>query len=217
VIANEFMGTVPFREALCRQDEILKSIHNRQSEGRILGFECPSTVTLGIRASAADLGFGEAALLKNGIEIQKVDRGGQATLHNPGQLVLFPVLPIQALGARNWVCELAKATVQTLHAFGIDAQWREESPGVYTANGKIASIGIRIRRGVSTHGVSINVRNDLAPFQWIRTCGIEGRALDKMGDNVSLEDVFRTWCEALTLRLNSLNFRSDLQSCEMRS
>jgi lipoyl(octanoyl) transferase len=78
--------------------------------------------------------------------------------------------------------------------FEIESEWRESHPGLYTARGKIMACGVRIRSGVSTHGISINVRNNLADLDSIRACGVAKALVDRMGDEFSVSDVFANWC-----------------------
>lgn len=193
----QYIGRVPLSRAIHLQNEISQSIF-AGGQGCVLGFEADPVVTMGIRARPEDLLIPEEPLRQAGFDLMPLDRGGQATVHNPGQLVVFPVLMVRELGARAWICLLARTTMNCLARWGIEAKWDERRPGVYTAQGKIASIGVRIGRGVSTHGVSLNIHNDLSAFDKIRVCGAKDASLDRMVDHLaeaplSVEAVFREW------------------------
>lgn len=190
----EFLGLISFGEALRKQEQIINYVSQRNS-GIVLGFECESVITLGVRGSDLDLNAPPEALHARGFEVMRVDRGGQATIHNPGQLVIFPVVSVQEFGARNWVNYLLRVTRLALSSFGCESKCREGLPGLYTARGKIASIGVRFRQGISTHGVSINIYNELSDFALIRACGVEKAPVDKLGGSYRLQDVFSRWME----------------------
>jgi lipoyl(octanoyl) transferase len=116
------------------------------------------------------------------IPVVKVDRGGQVTYHGPGQLVVYPLIDLRraGLGVRDLVTALEQAVIATAARWGISAATRPGAPGVYVAGAKLASVGIRIRRGASYHGVSVNVDMDLAPFGRINPCGYEGLAMTQV-------------------------------------
>jgi len=171
------------------------------------GFEFQPVITLGKRAQKeSDLLESEILIKEKGFSVRHVDRGGEATLHAPGQLVVYPIVNLRELnmGARNYIEGLQITTMRLLNAYGIECGVKSGCPGVYTARGKIAFIGVRIQRGVSTHGLSINVRNDLNDFQSIRSCGVQRATLDRMIDwnaDASNNILFQQWSE---LFLNGL-------------
>ena len=191
---SEYLGRVPFARALARQEELWRRARD-EGHGTLLGFECDApTITHGKRAAAADVLLPASELARRGFVSHVVDRGGQVTLHNPGQLVLFPVFPVREWGARRWVERLAETTRRTLAGRGLTASFDPCRPGLYSARGKVAAMGLRIRQGVSTHGVSINVTNDLGDFAWISPCGVRGAKLDRLGAG-ALPELFREWAE----------------------
>ncbi len=110
------------------------------------------------------------------IPVVQVDRGGQVTYHGPGQLVAYLLLDIRRkkIGVRDLVTRIEQSIVAALATFGIDAYARADAPGVYVAGDKIASLGLRIRKGRSYHGLALNVDMDLAPWQRINPCGYPG-------------------------------------------
>ncbi|MCE2872537.1 MAG: lipoyl(octanoyl) transferase LipB [Xanthomonadales bacterium] len=129
--------------------------------------------TLGMNADPAHL------LAPGDIPVVQVDRGGQVTYHGPGQLVVYPLIDLRraGLGVRDLVTALEQAVIATAAGFGIVAVTRSGAPGVYVEGAKLASIGIRVRRGASYHGLAVNVDMDLGPFGRINPCGFEGLAM----------------------------------------
>ncbi len=118
------------------------------------------------------------------IPVVKTDRGGQVTYHGPGQLVVYPLLDLRrlGLGIRSLVTALENSVIVMLATWDIEARARADAPGVYVAGAKVASIGLRVRRGASYHGVAINVDLDLAPFSRINPCGYEALPMTRICD-----------------------------------
>lgn len=127
----------------------------------------------------------EHILNPSSIPIIQTDRGGQITYHGPGQLVLYPLLDINRLklGIRQLVTILEQAIIDTLAQYGIHSNAKPEAPGVYVDNKKIASIGLRVKKGCCYHGISLNNRMDLTPFDRINTCGYPDLEVTKLADH----------------------------------
>jgi lipoyl(octanoyl) transferase len=140
--------------------------------------EHPPVFTLGMNAREEHL------LAPGEIPVVQVDRGGEVTYHGPGQLVVYPLLDLErlGLGVRALVEGIERAVVETLAEWGITASGRRDAPGVYVEGSKIASIGLRIRRSCSYHGLSLNVAMDLEPFSRINPCGFAGLAMTQVRD-----------------------------------
>lgn len=121
-------------------------------------------------------GKAEHLLAPGDIPVVPVDRGGQVTYHGPGQLMMYILLDIRRrkLGVRHLVTALEECIVLTLHDFAISAYAKKDAPGVYVGDQKICSVGLRIRKGCSFHGLAFNVDMDLSPFQRINPCGYAG-------------------------------------------
>ncbi|MGB5178502.1 MAG: lipoyl(octanoyl) transferase LipB [Gammaproteobacteria bacterium] len=140
-----------------------------------------------------------------GIPVLKVDRGGQVTYHGPGQLLVYTLLNIsrRQLGVQSLVRKLEQAVIDLCADYGIEAQRREKAPGVYVDNRKLAALGLRIRKGCSFHGLSLNIDMDLAPFSMIDPCGyrdLEVTQLRNLGIAASTETLtgqFQTHLERL--------------------
>ena len=135
--------------------------------------------TLGVAAKAEHL-----PRTDNGIPLVKTDRGGQITYHGPGQIVIYTLLDLRRrhLGVRTLVRRLEQAVIELLESYGIDANGREDAPGVYVAGAKIAALGLRVRNGCCYHGLSLNVDMDLKPFGAINPCGYPGLEVTQLRD-----------------------------------
>jgi lipoyl(octanoyl) transferase len=126
----------------------------------------------------------EHLLMPGDIPVIEIDRGGQVTYHGPGQLVVYPLLDMERarLGVRQLVCALEKSVIELAATWGIEAYGRRDAPGVYVGEGKLASVGLRIRRGCSYHGLALNVDLDLEPFSRINPCGYRGMKVTRLAD-----------------------------------
>lgn len=132
--------------------------------------EHPPVFTLGLNAKP------EHVLASGDIPVVQIDRGGQVTYHGPGQLVVYPLIDVKraGLGVRQLVMGLENAVIALAASFNIEAHGKREAPGIYVGNRKLGSVGLRIRRGCSYHGLALNVAMDLEPFQRINPCGYAG-------------------------------------------
>ena len=126
----------------------------------------------------------EHLLVPGDIPVVQSDRGGQVTYHGPGQLVAYPLLDLRRLkmGVRDLVTALEQTLVATLADYGIDSAPKPDAPGVYVEGRKIASLGLRVRKGCSFHGLALNVDMDLSPFSRINPCGYQGLAMTQIAD-----------------------------------
>ena len=141
--------------------------------------EHPPVYTLGLNGKARHL-----PRTDNGIPVIKVDRGGQITYHGPGQILVYTLLDLRrrGLGVRALVRKLESAVIELLADYGIEANGRDDAPGVYVAGAKVAALGLRVRNGCSFHGLSLNVDMDLAPFQAIDPCGYTDLQITQLRD-----------------------------------
>lgn len=198
----EWVGLSDYDVVLKRQKEIAAHLRESQTKaGWVLGTEHREIITLGHRA------IPEEEILNLESHWTRTDRGGLATLHAPGQLVIYPIVPISllGLGVKDWVCALLKISMNTLKAWGAEGLQTQDD-GVYSTKGKLISVGIKVDRGVAYHGLALNLDNDLSLFSRIRTCGQAQRPMDRLVDLVKAEgvsaqaaggnlaeEVFRTW------------------------
>jgi lipoyl(octanoyl) transferase len=149
-----------------------------ESPDEIWFVEHPPVFTLGLNA-------GREHLLSPGdIDVVQIDRGGQVTYHGPGQLLIYPLLNLRRLklGVRDLVVALENAVIDYAATRGVAALGSRQAPGVYVDGAKLASIGLRIRRGASYHGMSLNVSMDLQPFERINVCGYQGLRVTRLND-----------------------------------
>src|SRR5580700_8499168 len=143
--------------------------------------EHPPVFTLGLNASREHL------LAPGDIPVVQIDRGGQVTYHGPGQLMIYPLLNLRRLklGVRDLVMALENAVIAYAAELGIAAAGSRKAPGVYVDGAKLASVGLRIRRGACYHGMALNVALDLGPFERINVCGHRGLAVTRLADHVA--------------------------------
>ena len=176
------------------------SQRDENTRDEIWFLEHDSVFTLGMN------GKPEHILNAGDIPVIHVDRGGQVTYHGPGQLVVYPLLNLRRhqLGVRDLVMALENAVINTVAKWGIDAKARRDAPGVYVQDKKLASVGLRIRRGCSYHGLAFNVAMDLSPFNRINPCGYQNLQvtdLTHLGVNISTEVLAKQFapvlCDAL--------------------
>jgi lipoyl(octanoyl) transferase len=158
---------------------------NESSTDQLWLLEHPPVFTLG------QAGRPEHLLDPGHIPVVKTDRGGQVTYHGPGQLVAYLLLDLRraGLGVRGLVSLLEQTVIELLAAEGIEANARKDAPGVYVADAKIASIGLRVRHGCSFHGLSINLDMDLSPFDRINTCGYPGLRVTQLSELIPVTDL----------------------------
>jgi lipoate-protein ligase B len=173
------LGRMPYADAWGLQLRLVEA----RAQGRggcdvILFVEHPPVFTLGRRGGRENLLVSEERLRQSGISIVQVERGGNITYHGPGQLVVYPIvhLPDAGFAVVDWVDRLEEVMIRTCAAWGVAAGRNARNRGAWVGMKKIGSIGIAVRRGVSFHGLALNVNMDLTPFGWIQPCGLEGVA-----------------------------------------
>jgi lipoyl(octanoyl) transferase len=170
------LGTVEYRAAYALQERVRDARQAELIPDTLLLVEHPPVYTRGRRTGPGELPMGEDWYRAQGIDVVDVDRGGRVTYHGPGQLVGYPIMRTDDVLA--FVRTMERALVAALADEGLEARVRtDEGPdftGVWVDERKIASIGIHVARGVTTHGFAVNVQNDLQPFEWVVPCGLEG-------------------------------------------
>jgi lipoyl(octanoyl) transferase len=168
------MGTVPYAEGVAIQEALRARRQAGELPDLLLLLEHPPTYTVGRRAAAEELPFPNEFYAAKGIEVHGTDRGGRITYHGPGQLVGYPIMA--APDVIEHLRAIERAIVAALAEAGVKSRGRvEDGPdytGVWTEDRKIASLGVHISRGISTHGFAVNVENDLEPFGWVVACGL---------------------------------------------
>ncbi len=169
-------GLLDYREALDMQRRLRQERAARQIPNTVLILEHPAVITLGARQSANKLLLGADELASRGIDVVPIRRGGGATAHNPGQLVFYPILQLQelGLGVSEYVRSLETVGIELLEGLGVSTGRRRGYPGLWVGPRKIASVGVRVSRFVTHHGMAINIRNDLSLFEMMVPCGLDG-------------------------------------------
>jgi lipoyl(octanoyl) transferase len=178
------LGLVDY-ESTCEAMRQFNANRDERTEDELWLLEHPPVFTLGLN------GNDEHVLNTYEIPLVNTDRGGQVTYHGPGQLVAYTLIDLkrQKIGVREMITRLEKSVINLLAELGITAQARADAPGVYVDGCKIASLGLRVKRGACYHGLSLNVAMDLTPFSYINPCGYQGMKvvdLKSMGCELSM-------------------------------
>lgn len=168
------LGRMGYAEALALQEEAAAAVKAGTSAGVIFILEHGPVITLG-----ANKPVNTVLCAPPGVAVVQTDRGGGATAHNPGQLVVYPVVALRALGfgVKSFVAWLLELGRELLADYGVAATCRSNPLGLWVGERKIASLGIHVSRGVATHGIAVNLDNDLRLFNAIVPCGLAGVAM----------------------------------------
>jgi lipoyl(octanoyl) transferase len=176
ILTAAWLGRVDYAAAWSWQRELFLGRLEGERGDSLMLLEHPDTYTLGRRALEEDLVLDEGERTRRGIATFRVDRGGRATYHGPGQLVGYPIM---ALGARydvvSYLRGLEVALIRAAAELGVDARHDERHTGVWVGNNKLAAIGVKVTRGITMHGFALNVTTDLSMFAGIVPCGIKDR------------------------------------------
>jgi lipoate-protein ligase B len=168
------LGRVPYREASELQESLRERVIAGELPDVMLLLEHPPVYTLGRRSQPGDMPLSEDWLRERGIDVVRTPRGGKLTYHGPGQLVGYPIVHVSDVA--GYVAAMERALASALADAGVAARGRSgagrEFTGVWAEDRKIASIGVHLSHGVSTHGFAVNVDADLAPFGWVVACGM---------------------------------------------
>jgi lipoyl(octanoyl) transferase len=182
-IRTTWLGRVPYREAWRLQKRLAEARADGRIGDRLLLLEHPAVLTLGRQADESHVLASSEVLAARGIEVLRVERGGEVTYHGPGQLVAYPILSLSSRGllVRPLVRALEAAMVGTCASSGVVASRRDGHPGCWcdpdgVEPRKIGALGLRVERSVSYHGIALNVAPDLADFDLIDACGMPGVA-----------------------------------------
>ena len=191
------LGVLPYVQSLDLQRALVVDRQTGRVPDLLLLVQHAHVVTLGSRArhSLVNLRVSKRELHELGVELCEAPRGGDITYHGPGQLVGYPILDLRPdrCDVHRYVRDLEEVLIRTVHAFGVKASRVAGFPGVWVGATKLAAIGVRLSRWVTSHGFALNVDTDLKYFNLIRPCGIEGRGVSSLaevtGRRVSMESV----------------------------
>jgi lipoyl(octanoyl) transferase len=204
------LGTVPYLEAWELQKELAEQRRRNEVPDVLLLLEHPPVYSRGRRSKPEELPMGVDWYEAQGIEVHDTDRGGLVTYHGPGQLVAYPIVHLGGHGddVHAYVRGLEQVMISALAEAGVPAQTIEGLTGVWTQGNppptlsasparKIGSVGLHVSRSVTTHGLAINIDNDLQPFEWIVPCGIEGVRMTSLARELGAEQGLETFAAAL--------------------
>ena len=201
------LGMMGYNEAWKLQSDIVSARANGIIDTDIILFlEHPAVFTLGRRGGLDHLLVSEEFLKTSGIPIVHVERGGNITFHGPGQLVAYPIVNLKArgIGVVDFVEALETVMLATVRTWGIAAERNPANRGIWVGNNKMGSIGLAIRKGISFHGLALNVNVDLTPFSWIQPCGLQGVCMTSMQQELGCESSMDDVCAAVKQQFESV-------------
>ena len=197
VCQPRWLGRVPYAEGLSLQESLATGLSRGEVPEHLLLLEHPHVITLGRNARPEHILAGEAARQGRGVAIYPTGRGGDVTYHGPGQLVGYPILNLRPdrCDVRRYVRDLEEVLILTASDFGVTAGRLEGLTGVWVGREKLAAIGVRIARWITSHGFAFNVQTDLSYFNMIVPCGITDCGVTSLqrltGRSIPLEEVAR--------------------------
>jgi lipoyl(octanoyl) transferase len=228
-------GIVPYEQAREAQRRLQGKRQRGEVADVLLLLEHPPVYTRGRRSSAEELPMGAQWYEMQGVEVRDTDRGGRVTYHGPGQLVAYPIVSLHPYGddVHEYVRRLEQVMIGALGEHGVKAGvidgltgvwvgansepgdrrasntpiWGEIAPSAGAAR-KIGSIGVHVSRGVTTHGLAVNVSNDLQPFEWIVPCGIEGVAMTSLSRELGAEQDLGAFADTVAARFGAVYDRA---------
>ncbi len=197
------LGLVEYEQALRLQDNLLSARLASKIPDIVLLLQHPSIITIGASGSERNIIVPRELLAGEGIPVRHVDRGGDITCHNPGQLVGYLIFDLRSKreGLHQYVRHLEEVIIRTLDAFSVSARRDPQYPGVWAGKEKVCALGIRVRHWGTRHGFALNVNNDLKQFGYIKPCGIPDRQVTSisrlLGRDLALEEVTSCLIEQL--------------------
>ena len=201
------LGMMEYNEAWKLQSDIVSARVNGIIDTDIILFlEHPTVFTLGRRGGLDHLLVSEEFLKTSGIPIVHVERGGNITFHGPGQLVVYPIVNLNArgIGVVDFVAALEDVMLATVRTWGIAAERNLANRGIWVGNDKIGSIGLAVRKGISFHGLALNINVDLTPFSWIQPCGLQDVCMTSMKQELGREMSMNDVCAAVKKQFESV-------------
>ncbi len=164
----------PYEEAHAFQLETVERRKAGEIPDTLILLEHPPVITLGCNADPSGVVASKDVLERRGISVHRVERGGQATYHGPGQVVGYPIVKLDALGIgiKRYVSNLEETMIRAAASFGVEAHHRDGTIGIFCNQGKLGAIGVRVSKGITFHGFAFNVAPDLTHYQLIVPCGM---------------------------------------------
>ena len=191
------LGIIDYQNAYKKQKELVEQIIQGQRESTILFCEHPAVITLGKRSKEENLYINRQELKeKHLIQVYEIDRGGDVTIHSPGQLIIYPIIDLKQWkkDIHLYLYQLEQVSIDLFKHFDIFTERKRNKTGVWYQHKKITSIGIGIRRWVSYHGIGININTDLKKFRYINPCGLnaEMTSLQEIKQNrIEMEEIIK--------------------------
>ncbi len=208
-----YSSPIPYAAALSQQYALARARQAGEIPDTLLLLEHPPTVTIGRGSDETDLLSGESELIKRGIAVERVDRGGEITYHAPGQLVGYPILDLRQHGQdlHRYLRDLEEVLIQTLASYDLTGERVSGLTGVWADGKKIAAIGIKVSRWVSLHGFALNITTDLTPFRRdFVPCGIRDRDVTSLAERLPELCPARSEVEIVLLKSFARIFNSEL-------
>jgi len=207
-------GLVPYEEARGWQERLAAERKRGDVPDLLLLIEHPPVYTRGRRSAPEELPMGVEWYELQGIEVRDTDRGGRVTYHGPGQLVAYPIVSLRPYGddVHAYVRGLERVMIESLGAHGVAAGVVEDETGVWVGERKIGSIGVHVSRGVTTHGLAVNVNNDLQPFEWVVPCGIEGCQVTSLSRELGAEQDLAAFATTVMERFGAVFGRAPVET-----
>ncbi len=176
----EDWGLTEYGLAFERQVQMVQTRLVDRRNDTLIFVEHPTTVTLGRRATQEDLHFTEKIFSERGVTLQKINRGGLATAHEPGQLVVYPIVKLKKNDLRWFANQFLHVVLSFLADYGVQGYLKDGEPGVWVEGRKICSFGIALKKWVSSHGIALNINNSLETFSMIVPCGRPGEMVTSL-------------------------------------
>ena len=182
VCEASFRGLVSYSDGLALQEQAVERVRSGDAQEQLLLLEHPHVFTLGRGADSAHILAGKEQLQSSSIEVHETGRGGDVTYHGPGQLVGYPIINLKPdrCDVHRYVRDIEEVLIRTIGDFGVIGKRIAGLTGVWVGNEKIAAIGVRIARWITSHGFALNVSTDLSYFQMIVPCGISDRGVTSL-------------------------------------
>jgi lipoate-protein ligase B len=184
------LGLIDYQAAWEMQQKLVNARVEKIINHDVMIFlEHPAVFTLGRRGGRENLLVSEAFLKEKGVPVVQVERGGFITYHGPGQIVVYPIINLHArrIGVKEFVAAMEEAMIKAAANWNVSAQRNSINSGVWVGSRKMGSIGIALRKGVSFHGLALNVNLDLTPFSWAQPCGLQGVGMTSMKQELGRE------------------------------
>jgi lipoyl(octanoyl) transferase len=191
------LGLMEYTQALSVQASAMQEkIKNPDKEDKVFFVQHPSVFTLGKRGGEENLIVAKEFLSKKNIKLVKTDRGGNITYHGPGQAILYPVIDLKKnkIGVKEFVWGLEEIMRLTAQDFNVRAERNQKNHGIWVGQSKLGSIGIFVKRGISMHGLAMNINIDLEPFEWINPCGMTSVSMTSLAKELQKQENYSNVC-----------------------